>query len=356
MRFSSRLDTARHSLEKIELDALILTNLQDIRYLTGFSGSAGLALLCHERADLFIDFRYMAQAAEETVGFEIIPVASALWDSLIDRVKEVKVHQLGFVSSELSCDQYRKLREKGEGAKLYPLQSLIGQLRMVKDQEEADAIRRSAHLLSSNLAEILSLVKPGIKEKEIAALFEYGLNMNGAEKVGFETIVASGPRSAMPHAHPSSRVVGTGELLKIDGGCQWQGYHSDITRTLVVGAAKPDQRRIHQIVLEAHDQAVAWARPGINAEELDAMARKVIEDAGYGPYFGHGTGHGVGLSVHEEPIIGKGSRVLLEEGMAFTIEPGIYLPGFGGVRIEDTVLLTASGAEVVTTTSREMTL
>jgi Xaa-Pro aminopeptidase len=248
------------------------------------------------------------------------------------------------------------LEEQREGMELVAITSPTGPLRMIKDSEEAEAIRRSCRLVSQNLEEIRSLLRPGMRETEIAALFEYSLKMNGADRVGFETIVASGPRSAMPHAHPSQREVGSAEFLKLDGGAQWQGYHSDMTRTWVLGSATSQQKQIFQIVLEAHDEAISAVRPGMLAEELDGVARRVIEEAGYGAYFGHGTGHGVGLSVHEKPRIGKDSQTPLAEGMAFTIEPGIYLPGVGGVRIEDTVLLTESGVEVLTTASREMTL
>ena len=356
MRFSCRLDKARKSLDGLSLDSLILTNLQDIRYLSGFSGSAALALLRPEKACLFLDSRYITQATEEVAGFEVIPVTSSPWDSLIGCAKEAKVSRVGFVPSELPYESHRKLREKMEEAELVATPSLVSRLRMIKDPEEAETIRTSARLLSQNLEEILSLIRPGMREKEVAALFEYGLKMNGADRAGFETIVASGPRSAMPHAQASDRSIQSGEFLKIDGGSQWQGYHSDITRTLVLGRAAPRQEEIHQIVLEAHDQAIAAARPGMSAEELDGIARRVIEEAGYGQYFGHGTGHGVGLSVHEEPRIGRESHISLEEGMAFTIEPGVYLPGLGGVRIEDTVLLSADGAEVVTTTPRGMML
>jgi len=354
MRFSSRLEKARKSFDELALDSLILTNLQDIRYLSGFSGSTALALLGREKAYLFLDSRYLTQAGEEVAGFEVIPVASSPWDSLIACAKEIRGSRMGFVPSELPYETHQKLEEKMEGAELVATPSLVSRLRMIKDPEEAEAIRTSARLLSQNLEEILSLIRPGMKEKEIAALFDYGLKMNGADKEAFETIVASGPRSAMPHAQASDRSVQSGEFLKIDGGSRWQGYHSDITRTLVLGRATPQQKKIHQTVLEAHDQAIAAARPGMTAEELDAIARRVIEEAGYGRYFGHGTGHGVGLSIHEEPRIGRDSRVSLEEGMAFTIEPGIYLPGLGGVRIEDTILLSDKGAEVLTTTPRGM--
>jgi len=356
MRFSSRLDHVRRSLTELQLDAWIVTDLQDIRYLSGFSGSTGHVLIRHDRATIFVDFRYVTQAAEEVVGFEVTPVTSSVWDSLVDCAKGWKVARMAFVPSDLSFEQYMKLKEKLEGVELVGIPSLAGPLRMIKDSEEAEAIRRSCQLVSQSLEEILSLVRPGMTEMEIAALFEYNLKMNGADREGFETIVASGPRSAMPHAHASQRAIRSGEFLKIDGGSRWRGYHSDITRTVVLGSPTSREREIFQIVLEAHDQALAAVRTGLVAEDLDGVARKVIEQAGYGSYFGHGTGHGVGLSIHEEPRIGKGSRTALAEGMTFTIEPGIYLPGLGGVRIEDTILLTESGAEVLTTASREMTL
>ncbi len=356
MNYSSRLRKVRDSLDELHLDAQLLVNREDIRYLSGFSGDAGLGLVGPNSAYLFLDFRFLTQADQEVMGFEVKPVDRSLWDSLAAEVKRDKISRLGFSPAELSYERHRMLEEKAEGIQLVATRSLVTQLRMIKDPEEAEAIRRSGRVLSQNLDEILPLIKPGMKEGEIAALFEYGLRMKGADKPGFETIVASGERSAMPHAHASPREIRSGEFLKIDGGAQWNGYHSDITRTVVLSAATSSQEAIHRIVLEAHDQAIAAIRPGMTGEALDQVARKVIEEAGYGRYFGHGTGHGVGLSVHEEPRIGRESHTILEEGMAFTIEPGIYLPGVGGVRIEDTILLTEKGPEVATTTTRRMTL
>jgi Xaa-Pro aminopeptidase len=356
MNFPSRLSKTRKSLEELTLESLIVSNLQDIRYLWGFSGSAALGLLLREKAYLFLDSRYLTQASEEVSECEVIPVTSSAWDALIGRAREAKVSRMGFVSSDISCEQHERLREKMDQVDLVPTPSLVGRLRLVKEREEAEAIRKSGHLLSQTLNEILPLIRPGMREKEVAALIEYSLKLNGADKVSFETIVASGPRSAMPHAQASDRIIESGEFIKIDGGCQWQGYHSDITRTMVWGRATPEREEIHRVVLQAHDEAIGAARPGMRAEDLDAICRKVIEEAGYGSNFGHGTGHGVGLSVHEEPRIARDSKVLLEEGMAFTVEPGIYLPGVGGVRIEDTLLLSAHGAEMVTTTPRGMAL
>lgn len=354
MRFPSRLHKAQSLLTELQLDAFICSNLQDIRYLSGFSGSTALALVSQEKSYLLLDFRYLEQADQEVDALEVVPVTNSAWDSLIDSLRGTKISRLGFSPTDLSLDQYLRLKEKAEGFDLLPIRSLIGRLRMIKGAEEMEALRRSASLLSQILSEIISLIRPGMKENEIAALFEYSLKMNGSEGPGFETIVASGPRSAMPHAHPSQRSFKTGEFLKIDGGNQWDGYHSDITRTMVWGASTFQQREIYQIVLEAHDQAISAAKPGMTGGELDGIARGIIERAGYGQYFGHGTGHGIGLSIHEEPRISKASSIPLEAGMTFTIEPGIYLPGVGGIRIEDSVLLTESGIEVLTKATREM--
>jgi Xaa-Pro aminopeptidase len=334
----------------------LLTDLEDIRYLSGFTGSAGWALLTLQNSFLLLDFRYLTQAAEEVSGFEVVPTSSSPWKVIADLSKKLKVKRLGFVSSELAYDHFSKLKDCLDGVELVPVHSIVGRLRMIKEPEEIEAIQESARLLSETMNEVLGLLRPGMKEREVAALFEYGLKLNGADRAGFETIVASGPRSAMPHAVPSERTIKAGEFVKIDGGCQWKGYHSDLTRTVVWGKASPEQERIYQVVLRAHDEALAAARPQIKAEELDAVCRRIIEEAGFGDFFGHGTGHGVGLSVHEEPRIGRDSKVILEEGMTFTIEPGIYIPGTGGVRIEDTILLSGSGAQVLTKSLREMLL
>lgn len=352
--FQNRLNKVRREMAQLEIDGLLVSNPLDIRYLSGFTGSTALGLVTHDQAALILDFRYLTQASQEVHSFEIVPAPKKNWDALGNLVQEWKIQRLGFDAEEVPYAQYNRLEKEIHEVSLVATPDLIKDLRMVKDSEEIHLIRRAAEVLSSTLEEVFQEIRPGLMEKEVAAIFEYRLKLLGADGEGFETIVASGDRAVMPHGIASEKELNKGDMIIIDCGCKYKGYNADITRTISLGEPSVKAMEIYQIVLKAQMEAMASARAGTKAFFVDRAARDTIEREGYGEFFGHNTGHGIGLAVHEKPILSRDSETLLEEGMTFTVEPGIYLPGIGGVRIEDTVALSPEGLEVLTKVSREL--
>lgn len=334
------------------LDAIVFQNLHNLRYLCGFSGSDG-ALLVTAGGDCFLcDSRYTAQAklqvtADERLEYRVKAESIGNWLA----AKGAK--RIGFESESLTVAGLERLQSKGPvGAEWVPLSREQLAFRACKDAEEVAAIEEAAALNAAAFAEILPLIRPGAVERELALALEFALKRRGGEEKAFDFIVASGPRGAMPHGVASDRVLGDGELVTIDFGTRVRGYHSDETVTLAVGQVEPRLRHIFDVVLVAHDQALAAVRPGVSLQEIDGIARRVIETTGYGDYFGHGLGHGVGLEVHEFPTLSPRSEDIAEVGMVVTIEPGIYVPELGGVRIEDMVLVTADGGRCLTQISK----
>lgn len=334
------------------LDAIVFQNLHNLRYLCGFSGSDG-ALLVTKGGDCFLcDSRYTAQAklqvmAAEQQEYRVKAEAIGNW------LTAQGAKRIGFEAESLTVAGLERLRSKGPvGAEWVPLSREQLAFRACKDAEEVGAIEEAAALNAAAFAEILPLIRPGAVERDLALALEFALKRRGGEEKAFDFIVASGTRGAMPHGVASDRVLADGELVTIDFGTRVRGYHSDETVTLAVGQVEPRLRQIFDVVLDAHDQALAAVRPGVSLQEIDCIARRVIETAGYGDFFGHGLGHGVGLEVHEFPTLSPRSDDIAEVGMVVTIEPGIYVPELGGVRIEDMVLVTADGGRCLTQISK----
>jgi Xaa-Pro aminopeptidase len=344
-RRGERQAALRRGFADLGLDGILVTHGPNIRYLTGFTGSAGLLLLTPSRTTLITDFRYAEQApAEAGDAADITIELSNLWDRLKRTLEPGPRLRIGIERDRLTIRDADRLTRL-EVAEAVPTSELVEGLRAVKDEGEVAAIAAAATLAQDALAELLGSIKPGQTELEIAARLELGLRIRGSEWHPFETIVASGPRSALPHARASERRVGPGEWLLIDFGARLSGYCSDLTRTVVVGGrADQRQREIYSIVAEAQRTAIAGITPGLSGREADALARDVIEAAGYGPAFGHSLGHGLGLEVHEGPRLSKMANEPLAAGAVVTVEPGIYLQGWGGVRLEDDIHLTATGA------------
>jgi Xaa-Pro aminopeptidase len=336
-------------------DALLIFHEKNIRYLTGFTGGDGVLMAGPDWLILLVDGRYVTQARDEAAGTEIFEFRNRV-DGIMAVASGRAVEAIGFESPCLTVEEYLKLQEKLPEMDFRPLSGELQSLRAVKDEGEIDRIREAARIAGEALAEIRKIIRPGIREREIAIELEYRMRLSGAEKAAFETIVAAGANSALPHATPGSRAIAAGDCVTIDYGAVSGGYHSDETCTYLVGHASDRQREVYELVREAHDRAIRAVRAGVSCGEIDRVARGYLEEAGLGAYFSHGTGHGVGLDVHEAPRLAAGREEILRAGMVVTVEPGVYLPGLWGIRIEDTVLVREEGCELLTQTSKEMTI
>jgi Xaa-Pro aminopeptidase len=351
--FSDRRDRALERLDALQVPALAVSHLPNIRYLCGFTGSNALLLLTRRHATLFTDPRYAIQSSQECdveTRIESAPLSQALARLAARR----RVPVLGFESAHLTYHAYHQLSEAAaKRFRLHPLQNLVEDLRSVKSAVEIDAIRASVQLNSAAYARALRRVKPGLTELDLAAEIEFQMKRLGAEGPAFETIVASGSRSALPHARPTRHQLGQNQLLLIDMGASLNGYTSDMTRVVHLGAPSRRASRLYAAVLEAQLAAIDAVRPGVPAGRVDAAARLTLRRHKLDQYFQHSTGHGLGLEIHETPRLGKKVTAPLVSGQVITIEPGAYIEGFGGVRIEDTVLVTPTGCEVLTPTPKQ---
>ena len=355
---TTRLAKLRTSILEKELDALLISQPENIRYLSGFTGSSAWLLVSSQNAILATDFRYVEQAKAQAADFEIMRTKGELRDWICDLASDLGWRKLGFEANVISYDSYHKIKDtiesKQASLELTPDTGTIEQLRSVKDREELESIIKAVELVDVVFEQARSLIRPGMTEKELAWEMEKLLRQGGSEGVAFDIIIASGPNSALPHAQPGQKVIGSGEPLVIDMGARINGYCSDFTRTLFSGEADKKFREIYDVVLKAQCTAIDGIESGMAASRADKLARTVIEQAGYGNDFGHGLGHGVGLAIHELPVVNASSSDSLVDNMVFTIEPGIYLSGWGGVRIEDMVVLQNGRATVLTKTSKDI--
>jgi Xaa-Pro aminopeptidase len=345
-----RRDALVALLEEAGFDGLIVSHVANVRYLTGFSGSAGVAVVLRNELILFSDFRYRTQAEQEVgdiARIEIVP--NDIWSRAWRVVAQYRgIARLGFEGHAVSVKQAADFAPRELAALVEPAMPLVEQLRAIKDPGEVAAIREAARLAEDALESTLGQIRVGDRELDVAATLERELRLRGSQWHPFPTIVASGPRSALPHAGTGTRAIRPGDLLLLDFGAQVDGYCADITRTVVVGGVADErQRAIYDLVREAHRRAVAGIRAGMTGREADGLARSLIEERGFGDAFGHSLGHGLGLEVHEDPRVSKANETGLPEGAVVTLEPGLYFPGWGGVRIEDDVLLRADGCELL---------
>ena len=336
-----------------DLDLLLIGHPLNLRYLSGFSGSEGALLLTPDGGWFLCDSRYTVQANSEVSGLTVVEHALHQ-EGLAALVRQAGGHRLGFEAAHMTVSHHLGLAACLPEIALVPIGQELDSIRHCKDAGELEQLEKVAVLASSSLEAVLPLVRPGLVESELALQLEFEMRRRGAEGRGFDFIVASGVRGAMPHGRASDKVIQAGELVTIDFGAVLDGYHSDETVTVAVGSLGERQQKIYDTVLDAHDRAIAAVRPGISCKAVDAVARSYIHEQGFGEYFGHGLGHGVGLAIHEKPVISPRSDVMLEEGMVFTIEPGIYIPGFGGVRIEDTVAVTVDGCRLLTKVPKKL--
>jgi Xaa-Pro aminopeptidase len=363
-----RHEAVRMMLAARELDALVVTSLPNILYLTNFAGSSAIVVLTKARLYFLTDFRYVAAIAEtrgqadECPGLEMVTVGSAYDTSLVELLAGMRSARIGFEAANLTVARHTWLNAAlgapGVDAvdagvpMLVPTDGIVEGARVIKDSYELDTLREAARRLSVVAAELVADVRRGRSEIEIALDIDWRIRRAGFEKTAFDTIVAGGPNAALPHAHPGERKLTEGDLVVLDFGGVWDSYCVDLTRTVSVGPASQRAKMVYEAVLKAHDRAVAAVKPGVSRFAIDAAARDSLGDDGMAEAFGHGTGHGLGIEVHEDPRIGRRRDNLdaeaLAAGMVFTVEPGAYFPGWGGVRIEDDVLVTANGVELLT--------
>ena len=340
-----RLSAIRANFDEWQVDALLLISPANRRWASGFTGSAAQLLISRQRAVLATDSRYWEQAAAEAPAFEIFQMRDEK-DAMANFLATAGAQRIGVESSHVTLARQAAL-DKHEGFVWVPLASTIEPLRAVKSAGELAAIRAAARLTDATVAQVPRLARPGVSERAVAWELEKFMRETGAEATAFDIIVAAGPHSALPHHHPGERLLQAGDIIVVDLGAQLGGYKSDLTRTFYLGETADDAFwAIYNTVEQAHGAAIAGIRPGVTGKDVDALARDLIAAAGHGDHFGHGTGHGVGLEIHEEPRFSRlAEKTIIPAGAVMTVEPGIYLPGYGGVRIEDLLHVTTSGAE-----------
>jgi Xaa-Pro aminopeptidase len=343
-------------LTAAHLDGLLITGLSNIRYLTGFSGSSALLVVGPRDLILITDFRYQTQVVEEVGDLARIAIEpSSLWTGLWQQLGQLAGMQVvGFETAHIQHRDFQRLLESGARWQWRPTVDLVETLRERKDESEIARISEAAEVATSALGRTLTQIRAGMKELAVAGILEKELRDAGSEGFAFPSIVASGPRSALPHAHSSARELESGDFLLMDFGAIVEGYCSDVTRTVVVGRASDEHRAVYEVVREANERAAGGVRAGMSGRDADGLARDYIDRAGYGAQFGHSLGHGIGLEVHEAPRLARTAEGVLTEGAVVTIEPGIYRPGWGGVRIEDDVVLDPAGPRILTRFAREL--
>lgn len=350
-----RISKIQSRLYELDVEALLFLDIKNIRYLTGFTGSDGALMIGEKQKLLLVDGRYTNQAKREVAGLEVFECREKI-EGIEVVLSDGGLQSVGFESTAMNVTTYLKLKEKLKNVTLNPMSNEIDAVRAIKDDEELSCIRKAAEISFQALTAVCDLIKPGVREKDIAIELEYRMGRFGAEQISFATIVASGVNSAQPHAAPGSRKIKNGDVVMIDYGAVYSGYHSDETLTFVVGNADKKQKEVYLLVKKAHDTALESVKAGVPCKDVDRIARDCIESGNMGKYFTHGTGHGVGLDVHEAPRIATKSENILEAGMVVTIEPGVYIPDLWGIRIEDMILVKEEGFEVLTKAPKDFTV
>ncbi|MGM0419641.1 MAG: aminopeptidase P family protein [Bacillota bacterium] len=349
-----RIDKLKKLREKHDLDAVMITSKENRFYYSDFTGTAGILIITAEKNYFLTDFRYITQAKEQAKIYEIVEINREKEKKLVEFLQEKNINALGFEDNNVTYKYYHKLKGYTDDLNFVPLGSEISRFRQKKGPEEVARLEEAISLTEKAFIRLLDFIKPGLTEKEVAAELEYYLSQEGGEGAAFDFIVASGFRSALPHGVASDKVIENGEFVTFDFGAYYKGYCSDMTRTIVMGEASQKQQEVYNVVLEAHLAALEKIKPGMTGQEADKIARDIIRGNGYGDYFGHGLGHGLGIEVHEAPRLSPTSETILEPGMVVTDEPGIYIPDWGGVRIEDDLIITKNGCRSLNNSSKEL--
>jgi Xaa-Pro aminopeptidase len=354
---SIRLGRLREELARRGLDAFLSFDAVTNAYLSGFTGSTSVAIVTADRAILITDFRYREQACAEVKSFDLHEASDSYMRGVCGALSDIGARKVAFEPERMTFKSYQDVRDRLSTVELVGVQDLVSKLRASKDSVEQENIRRAAAIASDVMREVPAIARTGISERELAAEIEYLIRKNGADGPAFDALVLFGERSSLPHGKPSDRRLEDGDIVLVDIGAKCNGYNSDLTRTWVYRRISATRaKEVYEIVKSAQKAALDFLKAGVWCAELDAEARSIIRESGYSDNFGHGLGHGVGLEVHESPRISAQSTDKIQENMVVTIEPGIYLPGEGGVRIEDLVLVTATGCEVLTEVDKTFTI
>jgi len=343
MQIQARLSWLRRQFSDHKIDAFIISQPENLYYLSGCEGLEGYLLITEDQAIMVTDFRYIEQAQRQSPDYARFRISGKMREWLPKLLEDRHIKSLGFESGFITMAFFEQLstilKDLPAWPTLVPVNDLVENLRMVKDAEEISVIEKACHITDAVLAHIENILEPGLTEKQLAWEIEKYMREHGSQTVPFELIVAAGPNSALPHARPSDRVIQAGEPVVVDIGSRYNFYGSDLTRTFCIGQPDDTFKKVYDVVLKAQLTAIDKIRPGMNGEEADSLARRIVSEAGFGESFGHGLGHGIGLVTHEKPRISVNSTDILAEGMVFTVEPGIYISGWGGVRIEDDIVI-----------------
>lgn len=349
----NKIESVRTYLQEHEIDALLVTSSFNLRYMTGFTGSSGLALITQNEAFFITDFRYTEQANDQIKGYTVIERKQSVESEINNQLTKNSITSLAFEENFVSFAQYQQYK-KQFNVQLVPISGVMENLRIIKTDDEIAILKDAAKIADQTFEHITQFIRPGMREIDVANELEMHMRSLGATSSSFDIIVASGYRSALPHGVASDKVIEEGELVTMDYGALYNGYISDITRTVAVGEISDELREIYDTVLAAQKIGVEHIAPNMTGEEADALTRDYITEKGFGQYFGHSTGHGIGLEVHEQPSLAAKSTTVLAPGMAVTVEPGIYIPSVGGCRIEDDLIVTENGNERLTTSTKEL--
>ena len=351
--YLKRLEKLRNKMQKNFMDGVLLVGDSNRNYITGFTGDESFALITQKEAIFITDSRYVSQAKIEVENFEVMEYKKDIHEFVADLAQKLCVKTLAFEENIVTYKEYQKYQEKFNGA-LKPLNGIVEDIRIIKDEFEIKSIKKAANIADKAFENILKVIKPGVTEKDVALELEYFLKKMGASDLSFDTIAASGKRSALPHGRASSKTIKKGEFITLDFGCIYDDYCSDMTRTVAISDVTEEMKKVYDIVLTAQKMAIEKIKPGVLASDVDKYARDYIVKMGYGRYFGHGLGHGVGRDIHEDPRLSPKGNKILESGMIVTDEPGIYIENSFGVRIEDLILVTENGCEIISKSPKDL--
>ncbi|MET3698746.1 Xaa-Pro aminopeptidase/Xaa-Pro dipeptidase [Bacillus oleivorans] len=349
-----RVSKLKKKMDENGWEGVILISAENRYYFSGFQGSSGVILIQKDSETLFTDFRYTDQAREQAKGFEVVQHQQNMIEMVCHYFPSYKAITIGVELDSLPAEIFLEIQSRLPNAKLVNVSTAVYDIRMIKDESEIASIQKAIEICDQAFNHILGFIRPGVSEKEIGLELEIVMRKLGAQKIKPNHVIASGPRSCLPHGQATERIVEVGDFVKMDYGAIVDGYYSDFTRTVVIGPPSQKQQEIYDIVLRAQEESLKHIGPGKTCSEMDEIGRSVIREAGYGDNFGHSLGHSLGLAIHEKPGMRSTDHTVLQEGMVITVEPGIYIPGFGGVRIEDLVVITKDGHRNLTKSTKEL--